>query len=111
MEILKKGRPGRILLVGTSQILKNNIIDQNGEAPNAVFVMNAIDYLNNREDIAVMRSKNQSFNPLRDSSPFARRIIKVVNIGGLPVFFMLFGAVIWLRRKANRRAIQAMFKQ
>lgn len=109
VDILRKGKPGKILLIGSSQILKNNIIDQNGEAPNSVFVINALDYLNNREDMAVMRSKNQTFNPLRDSSAFAKRVIKVVNIGGLPVFFILFGVLIWLRRKTKRRAIQAMF--
>ena len=106
-----KGMPGKILLIGTAEILKDNVLDEEGNSPNAVFLMNSIDYLNNRADIAVMRSKNQRFNPLKDTKPITRTIVKILNITGLPVLFILCGFFIWFRRKARRKFIQTLFQQ
>lgn len=112
--ILAKGKPGKIFLIGSSEGLKDNVLQQQrGMAnPNADFLLNTLDYLNNREDIAVMRSKVQRFNPLKKNiSPFARFMAKLVNIGGLPVLFILFGIFLWVRRTARRKQIQAMFSK
>jgi len=107
--ILKKGRPGRILVMGSSEILKNNIIDQNGLSPNAVFLLNSIDYLNGNENMAVMRGKNQRFNPIKETKLLVRRLIKTVNGTGLPLAIIILGIFIWMRRKARKKSIQAMF--
>ncbi|MCU0287012.1 MAG: GldG family protein [Acidobacteria bacterium] len=112
--ILSKGKPGKIFLLGTSEMLKDSVLQQQrGYAnPNSDFIINAIDYLNNREDIAVMRSKVQRFNPLKkDISPFARVFAKIFNIWGLPVLLILMGMFIWGRRTARKKQIQAMFKK
>jgi len=108
-DIIKRGQPGRIFLIGSSEILTDNILGEQGQSPNAVFLLNTIDYLNDQEDMAVMRSKNQRFNPLKDTKAFTRTIVKVLNIAGVPALFILFGFYVWVRRKARRRAIQAMF--
>jgi ABC-type uncharacterized transport system involved in gliding motility auxiliary subunit len=108
-DVITQGRPGKIFLIGSSEILKDNILDEQGQSPNAVFLLNTVDFLNQQEDIAVMRSKNQRFNPLRDTSALTRTIVKVLNIAGLPVLFILIGFYVWIRRKARRRAIHAMF--
>lgn len=110
--ILTKGKPGKIFLIGTSEGLKDNVLqEQRGiPNPNADFLLNTLDYLNDREDIAVMRSKVQRFNPLKKNiSPFARFMAKLINIAGLPVLFILFGIILWVRRTARRKQIQAMF--
>lgn len=107
--ILTKGNPGRILLIGSSDILKDNVLDDQGRSPNSVFLLNSFDYLNNREDIAVMRSKNQRFNPLRDTKAATRVLVKIFNIAGVPILFLLFGFYIWVRRKAKKRMIQNLF--
>jgi hypothetical protein len=106
---LKKGKPGKIFLIGTSEILKDNVIDPEGNAPNSQFVMNVIDYLNGREDFAVMRSKTQRFNPLKDVAPAARTAIKTANIAGLPVLVVVAGIIVWGRRSARKRMIQKIF--
>jgi len=108
-DIIKRGQPGRIFLIGSSEILTDNILGEQGQSPNAVFLLNTIDYLNDQEDMAVMRSKNQRFNPLKDTKAFTRTIVKVLNIAGVPALFILFGFYVWVRRKARRRTIQAMF--
>jgi len=107
--VLAKGNPGRILLIGSGDILKDNILDDQGRSPNSVFLLNSFDYLNNREEIAVMRSKNQRFNPLRDTKATIRTLVKIFNIAGVPILFLLFGFYIWIRRKAKKRMIQNLF--
>jgi ABC-2 type transport system permease protein len=106
---IKKGKPGRIFIVGTSAILQDNVIDEEGNTPNAQFVMNVIDSLNGNEDIAVMRSKTQEFNPLKEVSPAVKTTIKTANIAGLPVLVILAGVLVWFRRAARKRMIQRMF--
>ena len=107
--LIKLSQPAKIFVIGTSEILKDNILDEQGRQPNSVFLLNTLDYLNDQEQIAVMRSKNQRFNPLRDTKAFTRTFVKVLNIAGLPGLFILFGMYVWVRRKTRRRAIQAMF--
>ncbi|MFC2169730.1 Gldg family protein [Acidobacteriota bacterium] len=109
--ILVKGKPGKVFLIGSSEILKDNVLDDQGKSPNAVFLLNTIDYLNNNEDIAVMRSKNQRFNPLKDSKPGTRTFIKVLNIAGLPLMLIMVGISVWVHRKTRRRVIQTMFSK
>jgi ABC-type uncharacterized transport system involved in gliding motility auxiliary subunit len=108
---VKKGKPAKIFLIGTSEILKDNVIDDEGKTPNAQFVMNVIDYLNDREEFAVMRSKTQRFNPLREISPAARTTIKTANIAGLPVLVVIAGIIVWGRRTSRKRMIQKIFSK
>jgi len=106
---IKKGKPSRIFVIGTSEILKDNVMDKEGVSPNSQFIMNVVDYLNDREDIAVMRSKTQRFNPLRDIEPGARAAIKTANIAGLPVLVIIAGLIVWYRRASRKRYIQKIF--
>jgi len=106
-----KSRPGKILLIGSSEILKDNMLDEEGKSPNAVFVMNAIDALNGRDDIAKMRGKVQQFNPLGETGAFAKTFVKSFNIVGLPVLVVLFGVFVWLRRLSRRKHIQMMYEK
>ncbi len=107
---LSKGKPGKIFLIASSEMIKDTVMDAGGESPNAMFIMNIIDVLNDREDIAVMRSKEQQFNPLYDSDTLAKTFIKTFNIAGLPVLVALFGVIVWMRRRSRRKVIQSMFQ-
>ena len=106
---IDKGRPGKIFIIGTSEVLKDSLISPEGNNPNAVFLMNAIDYLNGHEDIAVMRGKMGNLNPLSATSASAKSGIKYFNILGLPVIVGIFGLIIWGVRVKRKRAIEAMF--
>ncbi|MBN2707225.1 MAG: Gldg family protein [Deltaproteobacteria bacterium] len=108
-ERLETGRPGALLVVGSADILRDNIVDEAGATPNAQLLMNMIDYLNGREDQAVMRSKTQSFNPLAEISPESRALIKGANLIGLPLLVVLAGIMAWLKRGARRRKLKQMF--
>ncbi len=108
---IEKGKPGKIFLIGSSYMLRNNLLDEQGRDPNSIFVMNIVDYLNGRQDIALMRSKQQRFNPLNETSPTVKTVIKAVNIVGLPLLVVLMGLFVWLRRTARKRRIQMMFQK
>ena len=56
-----------------------------------------------------MRSKKQTFNPLRDTQAVTRTFFKILNIAGLPILFILFGFAIYVRRKAKKNTIEALF--
>lgn len=110
-EISPKGKAGKILLVASSEMLNDNLLDPKGESPNAMFVMNALDYLNNREDIAAMRGKVQRFNPLRDTGAGIKALVKSLNIIGPPVVVVLFGLIVWYRRHSRKKRIHMMFQK
>ena len=107
---LDQGKPAKILLLSSSDMLGDNVLDEEGKTPNAVLILNAIDALNNREDIAVMRSKEQRFNPLRESSTFVKTMIKTFNVAGLPAIVVIFGLFLWWRRHMRKKQIQMMFQ-
>ncbi len=106
---IDKGKPGRLLVVGSADILRNNIVDEAGSTPNAQLLMNMVDYLNGRQDLAVLRSKAQRFNPLIDIAPESRSLIKGANLVGLPLLVIFIGLIAWLRRSARRRKLKKMF--
>ena len=108
-KVLTKGRPAKVLLVASSAMLKDNLLDAKGRSPNATFVMNVVDSLNNRGGIALIRSKEQRFNPLYDATAGTKAFVKSFNIAALPVLVMLFGCFVWMRRHARKRHIQMMF--
>ncbi len=76
---------------------------------NAAFVMNGIDAFNDREGIAAMRSKKQSFNPLVETPPPVKTFIKAFNIIGLPILVALFGLFVWGLRTRRKQAIRKIF--
>ncbi|MDY6838273.1 MAG: Gldg family protein [Thermodesulfobacteriota bacterium] len=108
---VSKGKAGKVFLIATSEILKDNMLDETGRTPNAMFVMNVLDFLNNREEIADMRSKEQLFNPLDDTAPGTKTFVKSFNIIGLPVLVVLFGLMVWFRRHSRKKRIQMMFQK
>jgi ABC-2 type transport system permease protein len=107
--IIERGKPGRLFLIGTSEILRDNVIDEGGKSTSATFVMNLLDHLNGRLAYAEMRSKMQQFNPLRETTAGIKTFVKSLNIAGLPVIIVLFGIMVWVRRSARKRSIEMMF--
>jgi len=108
---MAKSRPAKILLIASSAMLQDNILDREGKGPNSVFVMNILDALNDRGDIAAMRGKTQRFNPLNESSALVKTVVKTFNIAGLPILVIVFGLFVWFRRHSRKRRIQMIFQK
>ena len=97
--------------MASADMVKNNVLDSTGKGANSALIMNIIDYLNGREGIAVMRGKEQRFNPLDDTRPGVKTFVKAFNIAGLPVLVIIFGMGVWFRRHSRKKQIQMMFKK
>ena len=108
-QFIAKSKSGKIFVMASADMLKNNILDATGRSSNAAFVMNVLDYLNGREDIAVMRGKEQRFNPLEDTQAGIKTFVKAFNIAGLPILVVIFGLGVWFRRHSRKKHIQMMF--
>ena len=99
----------KLIVFGTSAIIKNSFVDRDGMGPNAILVLNAVDYLTGRIDFALMRSKAQFYNPLKDITPEKKSFIKWFNIAGLPIIVALFGLFVWFMRKRKMEKIREIF--
>lgn len=101
----------RIFVVASAEMLKDQLMDEEGRSTNAMFILNMIDALNDRGPIAAMRSKAQQFNPLKETTPATKTIVKAINIVGLPILVIALGLIIWARRHARRKRIQLQFQE
>lgn len=110
-DFISKGKPATIFLMASSEMLKDNILDPEGDSPNDMFVMNTIDAMNHRQNIATMRSKILRFNPLHDTGALTKTFVKSFNIAGLPVLVVFLGLIIWLSRHSRKKRIQMMFQK
>jgi ABC-type uncharacterized transport system involved in gliding motility auxiliary subunit len=108
---IAKGADSKIFLLASADMLKNNILNPEAESPNDMFVMNIIDAMNKREDIAAMRSKVQRFNPLSEFGSTVKAFIKIFNVAGLPILVVSFGLFIMLRRHSRKKQIQMIFQK
>ena len=108
---ITKGTSGKIFVMASSALLQDNMLDPEGRSTNAAFILNVIDHLNDRDDIAVLRSKNQTFNPLAETPPMVRGVIKLFNIAGLPILVILTGFGVLLKRRSRKRKIKLMFQE
>lgn len=115
---IKRGKPSKIIVVGSSEVIKDQLIDANGQGPNAMFVMNLVDYASGKSDWAIMRSKQRQYNPLEPfdekASPVKklftqRQNLKYFNIFGLPLIVGLVGLLVFYRRKNQRKIIENKF--
>ena len=92
---------GRLVLVGDSDFL----IDQFARnAPeNVVFALNALDWLTQSDALLTIRSKTPTPRPLVFESSLQMQAMKYFNLIGVPLAFVLFGAVRLLRRRRLSR--------
>lgn len=110
-EFIATSRGAKIFLIASPEMLGNNLLDAAGMGPNAIFVMNILDVLNDRQDMAQMRSKVLSFNPLDKTDAGTKTFIKAFNIAGLPIIVVIFGLLMWMKRHMRRKRIELMFQR
>ncbi len=118
--MVKKGQPGKIFLIASTEYIKNGLFPSNddnaGRNPmtklfhqNRVFTLNIIDYLNGKLDYARMRAKSENFNPLIKLSGGMKSIIKTIGIAGPPLLIIVAGILVLFRRNSRKRLIARVF--
>jgi ABC-type uncharacterized transport system involved in gliding motility auxiliary subunit len=109
-QVLEKSAPAKIFVIASAKMIGDQLMDEQGQGPNTVFVLNMIDALNGREAVAGMRGKAQRLNPLQPIGGGTKALIKAANIAGLPIVVVLFGLLVWWRRHARTKKIQTLFQ-
>lgn len=102
--------PGRLLVVGDADFLNIAYVGSNRRprhsASNLTFMMNALDWLAEDEDLIEIRAKRLEDPSLPDMTDAKRNWIKWGNIIAWPVLFLLFGVARWSWRKKSRQQLE-----
>jgi len=106
---LETSKPAKLLILPCSQMLQDNMLDPQGRSTNSTFILNIIDHLNGEDKIAGLRSKQQTLNPIAQTTPFNRGIIKAFNIIVLPIIVILFGLLVLAKRTSRKKKIANHF--
>lgn len=101
----------KIAVIGSSDVLKDSIVDDDGKGPNAVFARNLVDWLVGDTALIQIRNKGLSYNPPRKTSETVRNIVRAVNIACAPLLVVLAGLILWRFDTACRKKIQQSFKK
>lgn len=101
--------PGKLFVAGSSAITTRQVIDENGQSPVAMFLMNVVDYMNGNVELCTMRTKSLSVNNLTVKSAAAANFWKILNQYGLAVLVALVGLIVWRLRTARRRSINKKY--
>lgn len=107
--VVESSAPVKIFVLGCAQMLHDNMLDAQGRTTNATFLLNVLDHLNGEDEVAAMRSKQQTLNPVANTSAMTKTVIKAVNIAGLPVIVVLLGFGVWFRRNLKKKKIAQMY--
>ncbi len=101
--------PGKVFVVGSSQITTAQLLDANSTSPIAMFLVNVLDYVNGREELCTMRTKGLSLNTLEIKSQAAAQVLKYFCIYGLVVLVIIAGLVSMRMRARHRNAIRKRY--
>ncbi len=100
---------GKLFITGSSRITTYQVIDENGSQPVAMFVRNAIDYMNGNGDLCEMRTKGLALDTLKKAKKGAMNFATIFNQYGLPLFVAIAGLIVWRLRVARRKRIRMKY--
>ena len=87
----------RLVVVGDSGWLTDAVVSRSQE--NVALALNLVDWLAQEDKLASVRSKVVSSRDLLYSSPTHENTARWLNIAGVPLLFILFGAIRSVRRR------------
>ena len=101
--------PGKVFVASSSCITTNQVVSDQGGDPAAVFIRNAVDYMNGAEELCAMRSKGLSARSLTVRNPLGAKIWQIVNEFGLTAIAFLLGLLVWVLRNLRRKRIRLQY--
>jgi len=100
-EAIKESPETRIVVVGSSRFITNDIITQFED--NQVFFLNIIDWLTLGEQLIGIRSRGATDRPLSETTEYMKTLVKALNMFAVPLAVALFGIVrFYIRRRKKR---------
>ena len=101
----KSIQKGKIFVTGTSKITTPQVVDPEGKQPVALFLRNAIDYMNGEDELCTMRTKGLSLNTLSAKNGAAVNITRFFNEFGLVILVILAGITVLVKISSKKRRI------
>ncbi|HPS87890.1 MAG TPA: Gldg family protein [Spirochaetota bacterium] len=108
-----------LIVVGTSELNSSGFLNSarrilsggnvTGVYSNDILLHAMVDYLAGNSYVPEMKSKSLDFNPLVKTGDRTRFLLKIINMGLVPVFVILTGLIVWRRRIARKRLIELQF--
>ena len=108
-----------LIVVGTSELNSSGFLNSArrllsggnaaGVYSNDILLHSMVDYLAGNSYVPEMKSKSLDFNPLAKTGDQTRFLLKIINMGLVPVSVILTGLVVWRRRIARKRFIESQF--
>jgi ABC-2 type transport system permease protein len=92
---------GRVVVVGDADFLTDGFVRNSPE--NMLFALAALDWLTQSDALLAIRSKQPTPRPLVFQSNVAMQTVKYINLIGVPLLFVLFGALRLLQRRTLTR--------
>ncbi len=109
-QALDKGiQNAKILLINSSQVTTQQLIDDNASEPMSLFMRNAVDVLNGQEDFCQMRTKGAALNLLSVKNPALATFFKLFNQFGLAILVAVLGLLVWRLRAVRRNEIRIKY--
>ena len=89
-------KPANLLIVGSSSFVQSNYLYPG----NLEFMLNVIDYLTIGDKLISIRTRPTTDRPLKNLSGEMKNFLRIVDIVGVPIFVILFGAMrFYLKRR------------
>lgn len=92
---------GRVVVVGSAEFASDRFA--HNSPANLVFVLNAMDWLAQEDDLIAIRSKDRAPPPLVYTSAATRGVAKYGNLIGVPALLIAAGVLRLLRRRRTTR--------
>ena len=96
---------GKVVWIA-SDVMLNDEYNSYSSGANIDFVMNSISWMIGEEDAISIRAKSLDYNYLTISEAAAKKI-KIIMIGIIPVFYLLYGIEEVFRRRKEGTAVEA----
>ena len=101
--------PAKIIVVSSGIVTTDVLLDREGSSPTALFVRNAIDYINGNPDFCTMRTKGTRLDFISVKSEKSVVIVQLLNEFGLAVSVLIIGFIVWRIRIARRYFIHQKY--
>ena len=101
--------PGKVFVLGSSQVTTYQLLNGNISEPISMFLLNTIDYMSGNEDLCEMRTKGLSLNTLNIESQGLANFFKYFGEFGLVILVVLAGFIVWQLRTRRRVEIRKRY--
>lgn len=99
-EILGDPQDNKLIVIGCSNMFKNDVLGSAGA--HRAFLRNCVDALTLGDELINIRSKNIVARRIKTTGPASKAVTKFVVVWLPPIFFVILGIYINLRRKSKR---------